>query len=74
MDSEDQEKRAKTNCGKLYRKLSPDCDRILDDEKCFTLTGDNVIGNRFFYSTGLTAAPVDIKFRKKKELEPKIMV
>ncbi|CAF4685028.1 unnamed protein product, partial [Rotaria socialis] len=53
MDSEDQEKRAKTNCGKLYH---------------------NVIGNRFFYSTDLTMAPVDIKFRKKKKFESKVMV
>ena len=74
MDSEDQEKRAKTNCGKLYRKWLPDCDLMLDDEKLFTLTGDNVIGNRFFDSTDPTAASADIKFRKKKKFEPKIMV
>ncbi len=41
IDSEDQEKRAKKNCGKLYRKLLPGCDLILDDEKIFTLTGNN---------------------------------
>ncbi|CAF2036103.1 unnamed protein product [Rotaria magnacalcarata] len=74
MDSEDQEKRAKTNCGKLYCKLLSGCDPILDDENFFTLTGDNVIGNRFFYSTDLTTAPVDIKFRKKKKFESKIMI
>ena len=74
MDSEDQEKRAKTNCGKLYRKLLPGCDLILDDEEFLTLTGDNVIGNRFFYSIDPTATSADIKFRKKKEFEPKIIV
>ena len=74
MDSEDQEKRVKTNCGKLYCKLLPDCGLIVDDEKIFTLTGDNVIGNRFFYSTDPTAAPADINFRKKKKFEPKIMI
>ena len=66
MDSENQEKLAKTNCGKLYHKLLPDCDLILDDEKFFTLTGDNVIGNRFFYSTDPSTAPADAKFREKK--------
>ena len=74
MDSEDQEKRAKTNCGKLSGKLLPGCDLILDDEKFFTLTGDNVIGNRYFYSTDSTTAPADIKFRENKKFEPKIMV
>ena len=54
--------------------MLPDCDLILDDEKSFTLTGDNVIGNRFFYSTDPTAASTDIKFRKKKIFEPKIIV
>ena len=48
MDSDDQEKRAKTNCGKLYRQFLPGCELILDDEKLFILTGDNVMDNRFF--------------------------
>ena len=74
MDSEAQEKRAKTNGGKLYRKLLPSCDMILDDKKFFTLTRDNLIDNRFFYSTDPTTAPADIKFRKEKKFEPKIMV
>ena len=74
MDTEDQEKRAKANCGKLYRKLSPGCDLILVDEKVFTLTGDNVIGNRFSYSADPTMVSTDIKLRKKKKFEPKIMV
>ena len=74
MESEDQEKRAKTNRGKLYRKLLPGCDLILDDEKFFTFTGDNAIDNRVFYSTDPTTARIDVKFRKKKKFEPKIMV
>jgi hypothetical protein len=35
---------AKTNWGKLYRKLLNGCDLILDNEKYFKLTGDNVTG------------------------------
>ncbi|CAF5144496.1 unnamed protein product, partial [Rotaria sp. Silwood1] len=73
MDSQDQEKRAKTNCGKLYRKLLRGCDLILDDEKYFKLAGDNVNSNRLFYSTDPVTAPTDIKFRKKKKFEPKLM-
>ena len=71
MDSEDQEKRI---VGRRSGKLLPGCDLVLDNEKFFTLTGDNVISNRSFYSTDSTAAATDIKFRKKKKLEPKIMV
>jgi len=74
MDSQDQDKRAKKNCGKLYRKLLRGCDLILDDEKYFKLTGDNVNSNRLFYSTDPATAPTDIKFRKKKKFEPKLMV
>ena len=74
MDSTDREKQAKTSCGKLYLKSLPGCDQISNNKKFFTLTGDNVIDNRFFYSTDPTTAPADIKFRKKKSLEPKIMV
>ena len=54
--------------------MLPGCDLILDDEKFFTLTGDTVIGNRFFYSTDPTTVSADIRFRKKKKFEPKIMV
>ena len=74
MDSEDQEKRAKTNCGKLYRELLSGCDLILDDEKYLTLSGKNVSGNRLFYSTDPATTPADIKFQKRKKFEPKIMI
>ena len=42
MDSEDQEKRSRKNCGKLYRMILNSCDIVLDDEKYFDLSGDNV--------------------------------
>ena len=74
MDSEDQEKRAKKNCGKIYRELLSGCDLILDDEKYFKLSGDNVSGNQLFYSTDPVTAPANIKFKKRKKFEPKIMV
>ncbi|CAF3904570.1 unnamed protein product [Rotaria magnacalcarata] len=74
MDSDDQEKRPKRNCGKLYRKLLRGFDLILDDEKYFKLTGDNVNCNQFFYSTDPTTASTDIKFRKEKKFQAKIMI
>ncbi|CAF4269237.1 unnamed protein product [Rotaria sp. Silwood2] len=52
--------------GVSQRKIAKDShDLIFEDEKHFNLTGDNVNGNRFFYSTDPATAPTDIKFRKK---------
>lgn len=74
MNDQQQEKRARQNCGKLYRQLLNDFDLILDDEKYFKLAGDNVVGNRFFYSTDPDNAPVDVKFLRKKKFEEKVMI
>ncbi|CAF2078093.1 unnamed protein product [Rotaria magnacalcarata] len=62
MNSEDQESRARKNCGKLYRKLLSGCDVILDDEKYFKLSGNNVGGNAFFYSANPVTSSPNIEF------------
>ncbi|CAF3388174.1 unnamed protein product [Rotaria socialis] len=72
MYSEDQENRARKNCGKMYHKLLSGCDVILDDEKYFKLNGNNVGGNTFFYSTNPVTSPPNIKFQKRKKIEPKL--
>ena len=64
MDLEEQQRRARKNCGKLYRKLLNDYDLIIDDEKFFKLSGNNVLGNRYFYSTDRSAAPPNIRSTK----------
>ena len=74
MGNENQEKRARKHCGKLYRKLLNGCDLTLDDEKYFKLSGDNIGDNRFFYSTDPATAPPNIKFPKKQKFEAKIMI
>ena len=74
MDSEEQQRRARKNCGKLYRKLLNDYDLIIDDEKFFKLSGNNALGNRYFYSTDRSAAPPNIRFQQKAKFESKIMV
>ena len=74
MSSDDQENRAKKNCGKIYRKLLSGCELILDDEKYFKLSGNNVGGNRFYYSIDPSTTPSNIKFQKKKQFEPKVMI
>ena len=74
MDNEQQQVPARKNCGKLYRKLLNGCDLIMDDEKYFKLTGNNVIGNRYFYSTDSATAPPKVKFQCKTKFEPKVMI
>ena len=74
MDSEEQQRRARKNCGKLYRKLLNDYDLIIDDEKFFKLSGNNALGNRYFYSTDPSAAPPNIRFQQKTKFESKVMV
>ena len=65
MNNEQQQVRARKNCGKLYRKLLNGCDLIMDDEKYFKLTGNNVIGNLYFYSTDPATAPPKVNFQCK---------
>ena len=72
-NNEDQQQRAKSNCLKLYKKLSPDCQLILDDEKYFTLSG-NVPGNSRYYSSDPSSAPTNIKFKQKQKYEPHLLV
>ena len=71
--NEDQQQRAKSNCLKLYKKLSPDCQLILDNEKYFTLSGD-VSGNSRYYSSDPSSAPTNIKFKQKQKYEPRLLV
>ena len=74
MNNEQKQVRALKNCGKLYRKLLNGCDLIMDDEKYFKLTGNNVIGNRYFYSTDPATAPPKVKFQCKTKFEAKMMI
>ena len=75
MNNEQQQVRARKNCGKsLYRKLFNGCDLIMNDEKYFKLTGNNVIGNRYFYSTDPTTAPPKVNFQCKTKFEAKVMI
>ena len=73
MNSDNQEKTARKNCGKLYRMILNGCDIILDDEKYFGLYGDNVQCNQRFYTTDPSTTPSDIKYKKKK-YAPKLLI
>ncbi|CAF5178507.1 unnamed protein product, partial [Rotaria magnacalcarata] len=58
----------------MYRKLLSGCDVILDDEKYFKLSGNNVGGNASFYSTNPVTSSANIEFQKRKKFEPKLMI
>ena len=74
MNNEQQQVPARKNSGKLYRKLFNASDLIMDDEKYFKLTGNNVIGNRYFYSTDPATAPPKVNFQCKTKFEAKVMI
>ena len=60
--------------GKLYRNLLNGSDLIMDDEKYFKLVGNNVVGNRYFYSTDPATAPSIVKFQCKTKFEPIVII
>ncbi|CAF1067840.1 unnamed protein product [Rotaria magnacalcarata] len=74
INSEAQEKLAQKNCGKLYRMILNGCDIVLDDEKYFGLSGDNVLCNQRFYTTDPSTTPTDVKYKKKSKFSPKLLV
>ena len=51
-----------------------DDDLIIDDEKFFKLSVNNVLGKRYFYSTDPSAAPPNIRFQQKTKFESKVRV
>ena len=71
--SSDQEDRAKNNCLKLYKRISPSCNLILDDETYFSLSG-NVPANNLFYASDPSTTPADVNFRQKEKYEPHLLV
>jgi len=68
MNNKEQAKRARRNCGKLYKTIPRDWDIILDDEKYFSLTNSDIGGNRFYYSMDPEETPNHIKFKGKKKV------
>ena len=46
----------------------------MDDEKYFKLTGNNIVGNRYFYSTDPATAPPKGNFQCKTKFEAKVMI
>ena len=74
MDNEQQQVRTRKNCGKLYRKLLNACDLMMNDGKYLKLTGNSVVGNRYFYSTDPATAPTKVNFQCKTKFESKMII
>lgn len=74
MGSEEQQRRTRKTCGKLYGNLLNNYDLITDDKKVLKLFGNNVLGNLCFYSTDSSAVPPKIRFQQKAKFESKVMV
>ena len=73
-DNEEKQVRARKNCGKLYRKILNVCDLIMDVDKYFKLTENNVVGNCYLYSTDPATAPPIANFQCKTKFELKVMI
>ena len=62
-------------CRKPRRSLSKHGKFIvIDDEKYFAFSGDNMPGNAEFYSCNEQTSPPDIRFKCKGKFAPKVLV
>jgi transposase len=64
-----------SKCRKLRREITDhETFIIIDDEKYFTFSGDEMPGNAGFYSSDKRHTPTDVKFKSKQKFAPKILV
>ena len=68
----DQQYRAKKHCGFLYRHIPNNYYIIIDDEKYFGLTGVDIPGNSFYYTSDHSTTPSNIKYKQYRKFEPKL--
>jgi transposase len=66
-------KAARPKCSALYRKYGL-LDWILDDESYFTFRHSSINGNDNYYSDDKTQTPADVKYKKKRKFEEKLLV
>ena len=63
------------NCRKLHRKLTDsETFIIMDDEKYFSFSGDNMPSNVRFWSCEKARTSSEVKFKFKRKFDPKILV
>ena len=47
---------------------------VIDDEKYFTLSTSDQLGNSGYYTDNKSSTPEDVRFKKKSKYEPKVLV
>ena len=68
-----QKDKVRTLCSRLYKKYK-DFIWVLDDESYFTLANTEINGNDNYYSSDVSVTPNDVKYKKKKKFEEKLLV
>jgi hypothetical protein len=71
--TESQKAKAKTRCGRLYRKYAKSS-FIIDDESYFTLSHSTINGNNIFYSSDVSQTCANVKYCPVQKFEPKLLV
>ena len=71
--TEEQTRKARERCGRLYRKF-PGFTWILDDESYFTFSHSSIKGNNLFYTSNHKRTSPNVKYLKKSKFEPKLLV
>jgi len=71
--SESQLARIKPLCRHIYRNFR-NFDFVLDDESYFTYANTTLAGNDGFYSSDVSSTTSDVKFKRKKKYEEKVLV
>jgi transposase len=71
----EQQQRAEELSGKLANNLyRTSCSVIIDDEKYFTFSGNNMPGNAGYYSSDKSNCPDKVRFAGKEKFPTKILV
>jgi transposase len=70
---ETQIKMVRRKCRHLLCKYK-DITFVIDDESYFPLSKSQVPGNDKFYTSDISTTPPDVKYKKKKKFEPKILL
>ncbi|XP_065662716.1 uncharacterized protein LOC136085346 [Hydra vulgaris] len=71
--SESQLARIKLLCRHIYRNFW-NFDFVLDDKSYFTYANTTLAGNDGFYSSDVSSTTSDVKFKRKKKYEKKVLV
>lgn len=62
-------------CRKLRREITnKETKIIVDDEKYFSFSGQEMPGNAGFYTSNIAAAPDNVRFKSKEKFAPKVLV